>query len=124
MEICVWFTIIVRVGKTDFPLTAYHFYSSPQVERFRVHGHRGPVILEKHAGKGIGWKFISGKVVARSKKEVGDAFAQVVTAINIYLKERDPEMKYGHQVRKWGQSLLAKEIPKDEYEILRFDTPW
>lgn len=125
MEVYIFFNIVVRVGKTEFPLTVDHFYSSAQIERFRIYGHHGPVILEKRLLiPGIKWKFISGKVMSKDKKLVGDVFAQVATAIDAYLKERNPEMKFGHQVPKPGRSLLARQIPAKEHETLTISIPW
>lgn len=94
MNINVTFHISVDTKtKGRFRMQVLHFYSSDQVERFKVNGKNNRfVILEKRLNvKRQPWKLVEGTFTTENIQEAAQALMDMQDAIDNYLKQRDGE---------------------------------
>ncbi|MEJ8843863.1 hypothetical protein WG954_15840 [Lacibacter sp. H375] len=96
MNINVSFYITVdTTTKGRFRMEVEHYYSSPQVERFKIKGKSDRFILmEKRIElKRQKWKVTKAEINSTNYQEVSMAVRDMQDAIDNYLSKRDEETK-------------------------------
>lgn len=76
-----------------------HYYSSDQVERFKIEGRDRWIKMEKrllHKGTGNGWKLIDGSIISRYNTHIPSVLVQITGAIDQYLESRDIKQTTGY----------------------------
>ena len=71
-------------------LAVNHFYTSPQAERFKIHGRNNRfIILEKRVeGRKQSWKMIEGTITAANLEQTSVVIRNIQDALETYLKKR------------------------------------
>lgn len=93
MNISVSFHIQISTRKRGrFRMEVEHFYSSDQVERFKIHGKNRFIIMEKRlAVKRQPWKITEGQFNTSDIQEASMAIRDMQDSIDEYLKKRNGE---------------------------------
>jgi len=101
MNINVTFHIVVDVYKngklTKYRMLVDHYYSSDQVERFKVHGKNDKHILmeRKLNVHKQPWKLLNMDISGNDIKSITQSIRDIQLAIDRYLEQRDGERE-GH----------------------------
>lgn len=97
--ISVMFQIVIPSLPRNYRMMVEHFYTSDQVERFRIQGKEKQMIIEKRLKESRKWKILEG---APLPKNPGDEDQLALHILNIqrsldrYLEERDPLQTQGY----------------------------
>ena len=82
--------IELRTGKGLFRFYFHHFYSSSQVERFKLSAKKGAktIVLEKTLfNMRKPWKIIAGEIVTKDPRDAAMTLLYITKRIDLYLNE-------------------------------------
>lgn len=101
MNIAVTFHIEVRAYQTNtsYRMLVEHYYSSPQIERFKING-KGERFIKMEKRLSVHkqpWKIIEGEIAPENVKQAAMAIVDIQNSIDKYLAQRkEDDPKEGH----------------------------
>ena len=93
----VTFDVIISNANGKFKMLVQHYYSSPQVERFKISAGGRHIVMEKLLDrKRQPWKIVEGMPVKGDLQEAALSVMSLQNTIDYYLNTRNKDVQEGH----------------------------